>query len=109
MSEEQCGTCRFWGLDTCMYLTDEQKEGAGVCRRRAPHGANPHPRDPRYTSPWPGVYRTDWCGEWESTCVLDEETFPAITAAVRRLRAKVAEWNEEEVNRERHPTSSVHD
>lgn len=65
MTEERCGTCRFW--PRYPYAETNDLSDAGLtggpkseCRRRAPTSAEPG--DVRQ---WPWTNATDWCGEFE--------------------------------------------
>jgi hypothetical protein len=61
MSDERCGTCRFWDADG--------GSETGECHRHAPSAiAVPHdsPANVAHGALWPDTYVGDWCGEWQA-------------------------------------------
>lgn len=55
MTDDICGTCRFWRA-TASRPYEHEEEKYGVCHRHAPQ---PGVRD----ITWPRVAAGEWCGE----------------------------------------------
>ncbi len=75
---QTCQHCRF-------YKQDAGRPTLGYCRRRAPTC------DDDFDGVWPVVYKTEWCGEWDSihpnTTLLTEEP-TASTPRVRSIKQR---------------------
>lgn len=71
-SEEHCGNCRFFRLNTALA------PGVGACRRRPPVWTGPDDVNAEGMFAFPRVSQDNWCGEWEPRGEV-----PSMLAAIR--------------------------
>lgn len=91
MSDEGCGSCRFFAL---------HRENTGTCRARPPEKIAV---GLAVVTGWPGVAITDWCGSFEakrptadvavdSGPKLDATTLRWAAQHIRKLKAPQKVW-----------------
>jgi hypothetical protein len=82
MSEQNCGTCRFFKLF-------DQGQRKGLCRRHAPRPKIGLADPDEVYGYFPIMVASEWCGEWEFRIAPTKENVLVPLQRVERLEARI--------------------